>query len=118
MSASTVALVGALLNRFDVLRPLLEEHLEDQDGEVLPHLLMADIERWAEVEIAKRGHEARDLVQGVLDFLEEAYATQGSEVEELIAVSFLEHLPRPGAPGSQLRAMVGPRLAEQLRRIG
>jgi hypothetical protein len=113
-----VALVGALFYRFKVLRPLLEEHLEDQDGGVLPHLLIADVERWAETEIAKGDEGARALVREVLDFLEDAYATQGSEVEELIAVSFLEHVPRPGEPGSQLRALVGPRLAEELRRIG
>jgi len=118
MSASTVALVGALFYRFKALRPLLQEHLEDQDGGVLPHLLMADIERWAEAEIAKGDGDARTFVQEVLDFLEDAYATQGAEVEELIAVSFLEHIPRPGEPGSQLRALVGPRLAGELRRLG
>lgn len=118
MSASTVAFVGALFHRFKVLQPLLEEHLDDQDGEVLPHLLMADVERWAEAEIAKSDESARAFVREVLAFLEVAYATQGSEVEELIAVSFLEHLPRPGEPGSQLRALLGPRLAEELRRIG
>jgi hypothetical protein len=113
-----VALIGALFYRFKVLRPLLQEHLEDQDGGVLPHLLMADIERWAEAEIAKGDDGARATVREVLAFLEDAYATQGNEVEELIAVSFLEHVPRPGESGSQLRELVGPRLAEELRRIG
>lgn len=118
MSASTVALVGAIFHRFNELQPLLAEHLKEQDGEVLPHLLMADLERWAEAELGKGQEGSRASVQAVLEFLEDAYATQGDEVEELIAVSFLEHLPRAGEPGSELRTMVGPRLAEQLRRIG
>jgi hypothetical protein len=118
VSASTVAFVGALFYRFKELRPLFQEHLDNQDGEVLPHLLMADVARWAEAEIVKDDDAARASVREVLAFLEDAFATQGSEVTELIAVSFLEHLPRPGEPASQLRTLVGPRLAEELRRIG
>ena len=57
------------------------------------------------------------LLQAVLGFLEEAFSTQGEEVEELIAVSFLEHLPRPSEPGAELRQMLGPRLAQELRRM-
>lgn len=118
MSATTVALVGTLAYRIHELRPLLQEHLDDQDGEVLPHLFMADVERWAEAE-ATSGDDARQaVVQAVLAFLEDAYSTQGEEIEELISVSFLEHIPLLGEPGSVLRSLVGPRLAEQLRRIG
>lgn len=118
MNASTVALIGALAYRFLELRPLLQEHLDDNDGEVLPHLFVADVERWAEGEATAEGNARQAAVQDVLAFLEDAYSTQGEEIEELISVSFLEHVPRPGEPGSLLRSLLGPRLAEQLRRIG
>lgn len=118
MSAATVALVGTLVYRFPELRPLLQDHLDDQDGEILPHLFMADVERWAEGRITADDEASKKLVQDVLDFLEVAYCTQGDDVQELIAVSFLEHFPRPGEPASELRSMVGPNLAEQLQRIG
>lgn len=32
------------------IRPLLREHLQYYDEEMLPHLLIADVERWAEAE--------------------------------------------------------------------
>jgi hypothetical protein len=46
VSASTVAAVGALIDEYRQLTPLLDEHLEDNDGVLLPHLVMADIVRW------------------------------------------------------------------------
>lgn len=51
MSAETVAFVGAMTHRCRWLLPVFDEHLRDQEGEVLPHLYMADVERWAEAEL-------------------------------------------------------------------
>jgi hypothetical protein len=114
MRAAQVALLGALAWRFPGLRAELDEHLADNDGEILPHPLMAAYERWAE-----RAHEAGDpTLAAFLEFLEEAYQHGGDQVEELISVSFLEHLPRTGEPGSELREEVGPALSRQLRVIG
>ena len=114
MKGAQVALLGALAWRFDELRQRLDEHLEDNDREILPHVLMADYERWAEAAL-ERG-EPR--LQEFLDSLEEAYRAGDPEVEELISVSFLEHLPRSGEPGSKLRELVGPALRRQLDVIG
>ncbi len=117
-SAATVAFVGALVYRFSALLPLLQDHIEEQEGEVLPHLFMADVERWVEGEV-KSGDSSRCAqVQAMLNFLETAYSTTGGDVEELISVSFLDHLPRPGDPGCEIRCMVGPILTKQLSIIG
>lgn len=118
MSAATVAFVGALAHQFPEVLPLLAEHLSDQEGEVLPHLFMADLERWAEKKVMSDYDGPCGELREVLDFLEFAFSAAGAEVEELIAVSFLEHLPRPGEPGCELRGMLGPLLSEQLRAIG
>ena len=118
MKAATVAFVGALVYRFPVLRPLLQEHLDDQKGEVLPHLFIADVERWVETGVKSGDRTRREQVRALLDFLETAYSQGDADVEELISVSFLEHLPRPEETGSEIRSMVGPVLAEQLRVIG
>lgn len=114
MRAEQVALLGALAWRFPGLRIELEEHLADNDGEVLPHPLMSAYERWAE-----RALESEDpLLIPFLEELEDAYTNGGTAVEELISVSFLEHIPRRGAPGSDLRDKVGPALSAQLKVIG
>ncbi len=118
MSAATVAFVGAMTHRCPWLMSIFAEHLNDQEGEVLPHLYMADVERWAEAE-AQRASNASAELAALLDFLENEFAKHAeSDVGEVISASFLEHIPRPGELGSELRRLVGPSLAERLRLIG
>lgn len=114
MRARQVALLGALAWRFPPLREVLDEHLADNDGEILPHPLMSHYERWAELAV----RDSDPSLNEFLAFLEHAYASGGDEVEELISVSFLERLPRPGQHASELRELVGPNLRRQLEVIG
>jgi hypothetical protein len=118
VSATTVAFVGALVYRHPFLLPILQQHLDDLSGEVLPHLLIADVERWLELEIANRRMQSIEQVEAVLQFIEEGYTLGDGDVEELISVSFLEHFPRPGDLGSELRDLAGPQLQKQLGIIG
>jgi hypothetical protein len=117
VSADTVAFVGRLVSQFPELVPLLREHLDDQEGEILAHLFMADLERWVERELARQGDSPSDLIEQLLDFLEEA-VRRNDEIAEVIHASFPEHLPRPGEPGAEIRTMLGPALSERLRQIG
>jgi hypothetical protein len=114
MKGAQIALLGALAWQFKELRDRLEAHLEDNNREILPHVLMSDYERWAESAL-ERGEPQ---LSSFLDALEDAYRTGGPEVEELISVSFLEHLPRPGQPLAHLRDLVGPSLRRQIDVIG
>ena len=106
MSASTVATMGALSYEFPDLLPLLQEHLEDNEGEMLPHLYLADVMRW----LAKRATVREDLCRAILRWLEDAYATGNEEIRGLLTVSGVELIPDPGEPGSELRTLLGPRL--------
>ena len=110
-----MSFIGALVRRNRVLLPVLEEHLVDQEGEVLPHLIMADVERWARTALRQGKHQE---VQQVLEHLEEEFRGPDDDVREVISASFLEHLPRPGSPDAELRDLVGPACFEQLQRIG
>lgn len=117
-NASSVAFMGTLVYAVPELVPLLQVHLGDLGGVLLPHVLISDVGRWAQQEaISGRTSAASPLVLA-LDRLEEAFATGVEEISELVAVSFLEEIPRPGEPGAQLRELVGSYLAEQLRVIG
>ena len=115
MSAETVSFVGVLVRRCRFLLPVLSEHLEGHEGEVLPHPFMADVERWAESALQRGATE--DLAD-LMEQLEAEFNGLDEEVREVIAASFLEHLPSPGASGSELRDLVGPACAKQLRAIG
>lgn len=117
MRAATVAFVGALVHRFPELLPLLQEHLDDQDGEVLPHVFMGDLTRWLVRRFATAGAQDATLRQ-ILGFMEDAYRSRDPEAQELLSVSLLENLPRPGETGWEIRSIVGPALREELHRIG
>lgn len=109
MSASTVAAIGALVDAYRQLTPVLAEHLEDNDGELLPHLVMADIIRWL---VDHRATDP-DVCRAILDWLELEYTRGPEEVRGLITVSGVEMIPDPGQPGSELRSLLGP----ELRRV-
>ena len=49
-----VAFTGALVWMFPELMPAFGEHLVDNEGEVLPHVFMAQVERWAEQLVSER----------------------------------------------------------------
>ena len=116
MRAGELAFIGALVHAHRWFLGLLQEHLDFYDG-LLPHLLLADVERWAEAALADGSEGSLQRLAAVLAFLEQGMLG-GAEAKELISVSFLEHLPRPGVPGSELRSLVGPACIAQLSIIG
>jgi|SRR5215831_3578317 len=123
MSTTTVRFVELMTQRFPPLKSILAEHLEDNFGETLPHVFMADVARWAiELFTTTKGKDLADerysQLVGFLAFLEDAYEKAGPEIAELISVSFLEHLPRPKEKGWEIRSLVGPKLKKQLQVIG
>ena len=97
------------------LAGLFAEHKVDHRGEVLPHLFVGDIARWA-LEALSDPFQ-RDRLERVLGFLESEFERTDDDGRELIAVSFLEGIPRPGKPGSEIRELLGPALTEGLREI-
>lgn len=114
MRAAEVAFVGSAAHRFPGLMMLLQEHLDDYE-ELLPHVFLGDVTRW----VAARALPPRDPeVEQLLAFIEARFAQGGEHEREMISVSFLENLPRPGEPGAELRNQLGPNLLRQLDQIG
>ena len=104
------------------LGELLSEHLQDNFGELLPHLYFGDVSRHL-VQLVLRNNDqrppaAKSELSDLLWELERAFADGDPQVDELLSVSFLENLPRPTEPGSEIREMLGRTLAAQLRVIG
>jgi hypothetical protein len=99
--------VWGLVDAHPVLRPVLDEHFADNDGELLPHLVLADFFRWL---VAHQESEP-EACMAVLAELEAEFAAGPDEVRGLIAVSGVEMIPDPGQPGSSLRTLLGPGLA-------
>ena len=108
MSASTVAAIGALIDAHRQLLPIRDEYLIDNEGVVLPHLVLADVIRWL------TDHRASDpdLCRSVIQWMEGEFLKGPEDVHGLITVSGVEVIPDPGQPGSALRGLLGPALRE------
>jgi hypothetical protein len=115
VKAADLALVGALIYRVPILLPLTQVHLDDYD-ELLPHVLLGEITRWAVQRY--EADPADGNLHAALNFMEEAFAADGADEIELIAASFLENLPTIGEDGAEIRALLGPAMTEWLRRFG
>lgn len=105
-----VALVGYVAWTLPSFCRVFLVHLEEMQGEVLPHLVMAAFEREAEALV----DTDRASVVGLLEILEEASTRGIQEVDDLLFASFVENLPYPGEKAANLRGLLGPRLRSML----
>ena len=106
-------LVTELVGRFPELRALLDEHLADQGGELLPYLLMADVAGWAHATYPTDP----EAVGGVVDWLEYEYAQAATAEKDLIGLGFVEAIPyRPD--GAPLLMRLGPELTQVAAELG
>ena len=71
------------------LRPLLDEHLADQDGELLAYLFMGDVAAWLHGTSASSPDRANE----VLTWLENEFVAGDFAVRNLIDVGIVEMLP-------------------------
>jgi hypothetical protein len=111
MSAATEAFVDRLVLALPEFSARREEHLEDNFGKMLPHVLIGEI---ASDSVQRYEREGASAVEPLLDFLESALG-EDPEVDELIGASFIEALPYPGQPGAGVTGLLGPKLTEMLR---
>ncbi|MGR9250199.1 hypothetical protein [Rhizobium leguminosarum] len=82
--AVCVAFTAGAAFKFRQLEDVLSEHLKDNDGEILPHLLMADYCR-----LVERVPDD-EWVRSFLAYLEDNFLGQSEWLTELISVSFVE----------------------------
>ncbi len=115
MSEATVALVNSLVASFPGLRGSLADHIEENYGEMLPHVFFGDVTRYI-IDLAGKP-EASSELRKILDHLEEAFVCGSRDVIELVSVSFIENLPCEGKAAARVRQWLGPSLAKELRAI-
>src|SRR5687768_10689156 len=65
------ALINRLTTEIRELKPLLQQHLVDQDGDMQPYVLMADVARWAH----EGSTQMPDRVSQLMRLLEREYAS-------------------------------------------
>jgi hypothetical protein len=113
--------VRMLAAQYPEIQELLDEHIRDNLGEILPHVFFGDVTRYlvALANTSRAGSdEARGKLQAILNLLEIKFSAGPREVVDLLSASFLENLPRAGEDGSDVRTMLGPSLTKELKIIG
>lgn len=93
-------LVAALAARFDQLMPLLAEHLDDNNGEVLPHVLFWNFTR--AVVDSYLGRPSQVAWREFVMILDEEYKRGDAYLRGIVDVSFLENLPFPDEDGHEI----------------
>jgi hypothetical protein len=106
-------LAAKLVEDFPGLAPLMEQHLEDQEGELLPYLLMADVARWAQAEYSSDPETVGRLV----DWLEAEFERAQPAEKDLIGLGFVEVIPAP-PEGAPLLIRLGPHLTQVAQELG
>ena len=95
------------------LQPLLDEHLADQEGELLPYLLMGEVAQWLHEHTLTEPHR----VSEVLRWLEDEFVRGDFDVRNLIDVGIVEMLP--AAPeGATVLDLLGPELRARAQVAG
>ena len=83
MSVNTIVFCKSLAGLCPDVANILNEHMDD-NMELLPHVFMADVTRY----VLADGRFRSTLVK----YLDQSFSTKGTDVENLIAVSFVEYL--------------------------
>jgi hypothetical protein len=106
------ALVQRMLDAVPALEPIARDNTYGEHDDVLVHQFLAEVVEREAANVA--AGERLDEVRAVLDLLEAELGT--GDVDEPIAVSFVENLPYPGDPGIAIVDRLGPRLRAMLVR--
>lgn len=83
------ALMLALLTDVPELGDLIAGHLDDYDGDVLPHLLLPDVLRFS---VAQFHAKNLEVMSRCLDVVDRALRDGDEAVANAVAVSFVEHV--------------------------
>ena len=94
-----------LIEEAPELEPLVQEHLADQEGELLPYLLMGDIAQW----LHERSRTDPRRVGEIFGWLEGEFARGDFDTRNLIDVGIVEMLPAL-PEGAIVLDLLGPEL--------
>ena len=95
---------------------VLSEHRTDNDG-VLPHVLMGDLLRYVGAKLDRAQPSELEEVKAITTVLESGIRSGNPATENVIAVSFLEHIDAEPFY-ERLRPFLGPQLvAEHVHQV-
>jgi hypothetical protein len=126
LSETKAELIERFVSEFPGLQGALAEHLAENHEELLPHVFLFDVVRYA-TELFVRSSNATDNdarrdaaraeLQRMLEVVEDEYLHGSEDARELIVVSFLENLPTPDEGAAEIRFLLGAATRKKLEEI-
>jgi len=109
--------VDQLLEAVPELRPAYEKHVSDYD-ELLAHVFFGDVTRYVaqKARLDKMGKDTP--LERTLRVMERCLTSGREEVQELVAVSFVENLMEHSELLAALKPLMGPSLIRQFEDLG
>lgn len=108
MSDDEKSFMAGLASKFEPLEAEMNEHLQDNFDEMLPHPLMVDYCR-----VTLKAEPDTIWIRQLLSELEENFSEVNDDgIRNVIAVSFVEHLPSPDSEHAII-GMLGKKLRKQ-----
>ncbi|QIK62565.1 hypothetical protein G7068_04580 [Leucobacter viscericola] len=80
----------ALVNAVPALGPLMQEHLEDEFGEILSYIFLANVARWAEANAIEHEEDVHQIISELNRGLNEGEG----DIPNLVAAGFVEAMSR------------------------
>jgi hypothetical protein len=107
----------ALIQKIPEFKTVFDQHLKEQHGELLPHVLFGDYTRFVVKQYydSKSDQRAENVLIKCMDFVESLLQTEDPELRELVGASFVENLYEPEEEYYKpIRERLGPKTIELL----
>ena len=112
-----IAFMNQLVARLPEVAKVIHARRQEERGQILPYMEMGDLISWLGLMQARSrgsraaGDRARVVVREFLEELENQFEVGNQDVDNLIAVGFLEGLRLTDDEFPSLRAMLPPRMS-------
>ena len=97
------------------LEAVISEHMKDYD-EILEHVLLGDVTRYI-LDLYQKDPDS-PLVKKTVGTLSRTFSEGGTDIQELVSVSFLENLIGSDALDQGFMFLLGAELRQELERYG
>lgn len=97
--------IHALVDVVPELRPQLQQHLSDEEGELLPYVFLGDVAAW----LHEQSQPDPQRVSELFAWLEERFDGGDFDTRNLIDVGLVEMLPAH-PDGATVLSLLGPQL--------
>lgn len=111
-NALSLTFVAGLPYLFRDLLPALAEHVDDNRGEILPHLLLTSFCR----EVCRQSL-TNEWIDRFFSYIEFEFKKDNSEICDIIAVSFIEAMPFEVGATHWTFDKLGPKMKAEYRKI-